>query len=183
MPAASHLRGKPRSPRNGIASAMVASGLRNVMAVASARGIRAAAANMQLTLNHPHRVRAACSLQAAPAKRGRSQKRTAAADECEQNRPALIWKGCNSGPCTPRPSALASREVIARSALAPSIIVTARPKLCVTRADLSAFPRGRDGDSCSSSPMHASRHDRHRSAWRRGPASPRCAACARAAAR
>ena len=92
-------------------------GLRKLIAVASASGIIAAAANMQLTPAQPQNARPACTGQAAPRKLGRTQARIGSnTTSAKKNRPELTCRGCSASPSTPRPRTLAIRVVTAISA-------------------------------------------------------------------
>ena len=91
MPAAIHRSDTLGSRRRGMARAMVAMGERKVSAVASASGMREAAANMQLTPAQPNSERPRCVAHAAPAKVGRSHAPTIEnTSRAKKKRPALI---------------------------------------------------------------------------------------------
>ena len=114
------------SPSITTARTIATNGFRKLMAVASARGILATAANMQVTPSQPQTERRKCSRQDAPAMEGRavgtSSTNSSSVQNAKLNRPALTWNGLRTRPApSGRPSVFASREVTATSAPAPNI--------------------------------------------------------------
>ena len=63
MAAANQRQGPTRSPRKAMANSIAKTGLRKLIAVASANGIKEIAVNMQVTPNPPIQVRIRCSRQ------------------------------------------------------------------------------------------------------------------------
>ncbi len=105
---------------------MVTIGLRKLIAVASASGIRAAAANMQVTPIQPQAARPKCSRQGTPCSPGQRIAATVTTTrKAKKNRPALICIGCSPPSPAPNTNALANSDVTAISALAPSMASTA----------------------------------------------------------
>ena len=99
---------------------MAKTGLRKVIAVASASGMSWTAANISVTPPQPVSVLSPCRRQAGRVNRGRS---TAAAlqkaRKANINRPWLICSGCR--PSGPAPAILASSVVPAMKAVAASM--------------------------------------------------------------
>ena len=104
------------------ASTIAKTGLRKEIAVASASGIAATAANISVTPPQPQLVRCRCSSQCTRVKRGRSAATTSTKNiPAKRNRPNVTCSGCIGGPKVPVPSALAKAVEVAMKPVAQSI--------------------------------------------------------------
>lgn len=105
-------------------------GLRKLIAVASAKGMKPTAANISVTPAQPAAVRPTCIAQRGRVKRGR---RRNASDTIVANpktkRPWLICNGCSAGPIWPEASSFAIKVVPAMKRVAVRISASARAGL------------------------------------------------------